>query len=87
MTSDFARLLRDLESLDGCPRTKRRFLALLARYAGRELYFSQVELQREARAEALRSLARERYSRAERVRILAERWGVTRNAARRWVPE
>ena len=88
MSSDteFNRLLLDLDALDGCPRTKRRVRDLLWRYSGLDLYVSRRALMRAERAEALQSLADGRYSRAERVRILSERWGVTRSTSRRWVP-
>lgn len=86
--TDFERLLLDLADLDGCPRTKRRVRELLRRYTGRELYISNLALLREERRETLRQLlSSSSYTRAEQVRILAQRWGITTRAARRWLPE
>jgi hypothetical protein len=83
--TDFTRLLMDIDALDGCQRTKRRVRDLLWRYSGLDIYVSRRALMRAERTEALQSLANGSYSRAERVRILSERWGVTVQMARRLV--
>lgn len=83
--SDFAALLTDLEALDGPPRLKRQIRAILWRYAGRVLYINQSAILERERQALLLSLAQAGYPRSELVRMVSERWGVTPNAARRWI--
>lgn len=83
--SDFDALLADLESLDGPPRLKRQIREILWRYGGQVIYINHSAIKIRERQALILSLARAGYPRDELVRIAALRWGVTPNAARRWV--
>lgn len=85
--SDFDALLAELESIEGDPRTKGRVRAVLARFAGQQLYFSHSALVARERRLLMSRLAQESYPRAELVRILSERWGVSQRTAQRWVSQ
>ncbi len=83
--SDFDALLAELESIEGDPRTKSRVRAILARYAGQQVYFSHAAIMQRERRQLLARLAGQAYRRFELVRIISERWGVSLRTARRWV--
>jgi hypothetical protein len=85
--SDFDAMLAELESIEGDPRTKSRVRRVLARYAGQRVWISHQALVAFERRHLLARLAREHYDRSDLVRIIAERWGVTRSTARRWVAQ
>ncbi len=82
--SDFDALLAELESIDGCPRTKGRVRQVLARFAGQEIYFSHAALIQRERRQLISRLAGCDYRRDELVRLLSDRWGVSPRTARRW---
>lgn len=84
--SDFDAFLADLDRLEGCQRTKARVRGLLSRYSGRLLYISRSAILSQDRQALVRKLeAQPGVTRAEIVRALANRWGVTPRMARIWL--
>lgn len=85
MSGEFEALLAELESVEGCPRTKSRVRAVLSRYAGQRMRLSHAAIIAFERRALLARFASESYPRAELVRMLSERWGISRRQARRWI--
>lgn len=84
--TEFELFLADLDRIDGCQRTMRRVRRLLQGYAGRTLYVSRAPLIEQERKALVRKLmGQPEASRAEIVRALADRWGISVQMARDWV--
>jgi len=81
--SEFGALIQEILNLDGCPVTKRRVLDRIFARAGSTLYVPTTSKDREHRRKVVRAIV-STYNRAEAVRVIAIRFGVSKRTARRW---
>lgn len=78
-------LIREIQCLEGCERTKSRVIAMLRSYAGHSIYIAKSGFIRSAWIRSARRMLDAGYDRSEVRDALIERYGVCRTTAYRLI--
>lgn len=78
-------LIREIQRLEGCERTKSRVIAMLRSYAGHSIYIAKSSVIRSAWIRSARRMLDDGYERSEVREALIERYGVCRTTAYRLI--